>query len=144
MENVISQRELENKELAKRAAEEAIVLLQNKNQTLPLKNKTVAVYGSGAFATVKGGTGSGDVNQRNVVNILEGLENHGFTVTSKSWLTRLQRYYQKESHLYAEKLKDDPMALLAPAFKFKDPEIAEFEPATTGIYVISRSSGEKL
>lgn len=142
MENVISQRELENKELAKRAAEEAIVLLQNKNQTLPLKNKTVAVYGSGAFATVKGGTGSGDVNQRNVVSILDGLENHGFTVTSKSWLMRLQRYYQRESDLYTKKLKDDPMALLAPAFKFKDPEVAEFDVATTGIYVISRSSGE--
>ncbi|APU71027.1 glycoside hydrolase family 3 protein [Companilactobacillus crustorum] len=142
MENVISQRELENKELAKNAAEEAIVLLQNKNKTLPLKNKTVALYGSGAFATVKGGTGSGDVNQRNVVSILVGLENHGFTVTSKSWLARLERYYQKEKNLYAEKLKDDPMALLAPAFNFKDPEISEFEDATTGIYVVSRNAGE--
>ena len=32
MEN-ISQRELENQELAKDAAQEAVVLLQNKNQT---------------------------------------------------------------------------------------------------------------
>lgn len=142
MESDISQRELENQELAKTAAEEAIVLLQNKNQTLPLKNKTVALYGHGAFATVKGGTGSGDVNQRNVVNIIQGLENHGFTITSKAWLVRLQRYYQKEKAIYEDKLKDDPMSLLAPAFNFKDPEIAEFENATTGIYVISRSSGE--
>jgi Beta-glucosidase-related glycosidases len=75
MENDISQRELENQELAKTAAEEAIVLLQNKKQVLPLRNKTVALYGHGAFATVKGGTGSGDVNQRSVVNIMQGLEN---------------------------------------------------------------------
>lgn len=142
MENVISQREIENKELAQNAATEGIVLLQNKNQVLPLKNKTVALYGSGAFATVKGGSGSGDVNQRNVVSILAGLENHGFTVSSKSWLMRLQRYYQSEKQTYTEKLKSDPMSILAPAFKFKDPEIAEFEDATTGIYVISRSSGE--
>jgi len=142
MEKVISQRELENKELAKNVAEEAIVLLQNKNDTLPLKNKTVALYGSGAFATVKGGTGSGDVNQRNVVSILDGLDDHDFNITTKPWLARLQRYYQKEKAAYEDKLKDDPMSLLAPAFKFKDPEISEFEDATTGIYVISRSSGE--
>lgn len=142
MENVISQRELENKTLAKQAAEEAIVLLQNKNATLPLKNKTVALYGSGAFATVKGGSGSGDVNQRNVVSILAGLESHGFTVTSKSWLVRLQRYYQQEKQIHDDKIKDQPLALLAPAFTFKDPEIAEFNDATTGIYVVSRSSGE--
>ncbi|MQS76453.1 glycoside hydrolase family 3 [Lactobacillus halodurans] len=141
MEN-ISQREIENQELAKDVASEAIVLLQNKNNTLPLKNKTVALYGHGAFATVKGGTGSGDVNQRSVVSILEGLENDHFTVTSKPWLARLQRYYQKEEQAYQDKLKDDPMSLLAPAFSFKDPEIGEFNDATTGIYVISRSSGE--
>ncbi|MFC6176902.1 glycoside hydrolase family 3 N-terminal domain-containing protein [Companilactobacillus huachuanensis] len=142
MESDISQREFENQELAKTAAEEAIVLLQNKNKTLPLRNKTVALYGHGAFATVKGGTGSGDVNQRNVINIMQGLEDDGFTIVSKSWLIRLQRYYQKERSIYEDKLKDDPMSLLAPAFNFKDPEIAEFDDATTGIYVISRSSGE--
>lgn len=141
MEN-ISQRELENQELAKDAAQEAVVLLQNKNQTLPLKNKTVALYGHGAFATVKGGTGSGDVNQRSVVSILQGLENAGFTVTTKSWLMRLQRFYQQQKQEHDEKLKDDPMAILAPGFTFKDPEIAEFEDAATGIYVISRVSGE--
>lgn len=142
MESDISQREFENQELAKTAAEEAIVLLQNKNKTLPLRNKTVALYGHGAFATVKGGTGSGDVNQRSVINIMQGLEDNGFTIVSKSWLVRLQRYYQKEQSIYEDKLKDDPMSLLAPAFNFKDPEIAEFADATTGIYVISRSSGE--
>ncbi len=141
MEN-ISQRELENQELAKDAAQEAVVLLQNKNQTLPLKNKTVALYGHGAFATVKGGTGSGDVNQRSVVSILQGLENAGFTVTTKSWLMRLQRFYQQQKQEHDEKLKDDPMAILAPGFTFKDPEVAEFEDAATGIYVISRVSGE--
>ncbi|KRK95247.1 glycoside hydrolase family 3 protein [Companilactobacillus futsaii] len=141
MEN-ISQRELENQELAKDAAQEAIVLLQNKNQTLPLKNKNIALYGHGAFATVKGGTGSGDVNQRSVVSILQGLENAGFTVTTKSWLMRLQRFYQQQKHEHDEKLKDNPMAILAPGFTFKDPEIAEFEDAATGIYVISRVSGE--
>lgn len=142
MENVISQRELENKELAKTAAEEAIVLLQNKNNTLPLRNKTVALYGHGAFATVKGGSGSGDVSQRNMVNILTGLEDQKFDIVSKPWLARLQRYYQKEKNIYTDKLKDDPMSLLAPAFSFKDPEIGEFDEANTGIYVVSRTSGE--
>ena len=142
MENEISQRELKNQTLAQAVAQEAIVLLQNKNQTLPLKNKKVALYGHGAFATVKGGTGSGDVNQRFVINILQGMEDQGFEVVSKAWLTRLQRYYQQKKADYQAKLKDDPMALLAPAFNFSDPEIAEFEDAPVGIYVVSRSSGE--
>ncbi|WP_334351720.1 glycoside hydrolase family 3 protein [Companilactobacillus sp. HBUAS56257] len=142
MENVISQRESENQELAKQVASEGIVLLQNRNATLPIKNKTVALYGSGAFATVKGGTGSGDVNSRRTISILDGLENHGFTITTKSWLNRLERFYQKEKQAHDEKLKDDPLALLRPAFKFDDPEIGDFEDSITGIYVVSRSSGE--
>ena len=44
----------------------------------------VALYGAGARRTIKGGTGSGDVNSRHVVTIEEGLEAAGFEVTSKA------------------------------------------------------------
>lgn len=52
-----------------------MVLLENKNQVLPIaKSGKIALFGGGAVNTVKGGTGSGDVNQRYTVSIWEGLQ----------------------------------------------------------------------
>ena len=69
----VSAREIRNGQLAVRAAEEGMVLLRN-DGALPLKaGSTVALYGNGAVCTIKGGTGSGDVNQRNIVNYYQGL-----------------------------------------------------------------------
>ena len=50
--------ELDNRALARKAAAEGFVLLEN-DGILPLKDKKVAIYGSGARMTVKGCTGSG-------------------------------------------------------------------------------------
>ncbi|MDY4222367.1 MAG: glycoside hydrolase family 3 C-terminal domain-containing protein, partial [Candidatus Faecousia sp.] len=48
----------------RRIAGECMVLLEN-DGTLPLSGpQKVALYGNGARATVKGGTGSGEVNSR--------------------------------------------------------------------------------
>ncbi len=142
MESEMSQREITNAKLSQKVAEQGMVLLQNNNKVLPIKNKTVGLYGSGAFETYKGGTGSGDVNQRQVINIESGLEKAGFKISSKGWLTRVKKAYQADKNQYYQKLKDDPLAVLAPAFSKDDPEIIEFAPARTGIYVVSRSAGE--
>ncbi|WP_125712920.1 glycoside hydrolase family 3 protein [Companilactobacillus kedongensis] len=122
--------------LSKKAAQEGMVLLQNNHHVLPLSNKTVALYGSGAFATVKGGTGSGDVDQK-TISIVEGLENSGFNITTMAWLTRFQRYYESKKSEYNKTAN-----ILSPAFDMDDPEIDDFKEGTVGIYVISRSSGE--
>ena len=66
---VMSQREKDNAILAREAAAEGFVLLKNEAQTLPLKPGTkIGLYGAGAVRTIKGGTGSGDVNNRYNVN----------------------------------------------------------------------------
>ncbi|MQS88838.1 glycoside hydrolase family 3 C-terminal domain-containing protein [Companilactobacillus mishanensis] len=142
MKSEMSSRELNNAKLSQKVAEQGIVLLQNKNNVLPLHNKKVALYGSGAFETYKGGTGSGDVNQRSVVSILDGLEKHGFEVSSKGWLNRFKQSYLKNKSQYYQKFAGSPLAVLAPAFSMDDPEISDFSRATIGIYVVSRSSGE--
>ena len=77
-----NQRELDNLQIAYEAACESIVLLKN-DGALPLQAKKIALYGGGASMTIKGGTGSGEVNERHCVTILEGLEDRGFTVTTK-------------------------------------------------------------
>ena len=85
----IGSREAAHRELAREAAGEGIVLLEN-NGALPLTPGKIALYGSGAISTIKGGTGSGEVNERYSVNIEEGLKNAGFNVTSGDWLSEYE------------------------------------------------------
>ena len=60
----VCQREIDHAVFAREAAEEGIVLLKNEG-LLPLKKDTkIALLGIGAEKTIKGGTGSGDVNNR--------------------------------------------------------------------------------
>ena len=80
----ITQRETNNSEFAYYAATQGMVLLEN-NGALPIaKEGKVALFGAGARHTVKGGTGSGDVNQRAIVTVEQGFENAGYTVTERS------------------------------------------------------------
>ena len=62
--------------LARQAAAEGCVLLENENQVLPLKmGEKVAVFGRMAFHYYKSGLGSGGlVNTRYVVGILDALK----------------------------------------------------------------------
>lgn len=73
----------ENKKLARYAALQGMVLLKNEGETLPLTAKVTkaAVFGIGQTHTFKGGTGSGDVNNRETISILQGLkENAAFHI----------------------------------------------------------------
>ena len=90
----ISTREIENSKVAYKAGVEGIVLLHNDN-VLPLKTKKVALYGAGIRKTVKGGTGSGEVNERHSVTIYEAFENQNYEITTKKWLDDYDNDYQK-------------------------------------------------
>ena len=88
--------ETEHRQLAKEAAAEGIVLLKNEDQLLPLKaGSKVALYGAGAGRTIKGGTGSGDVNERERVTIWQGMKNAGFEITSEDWIRSYEKIYEK-------------------------------------------------
>lgn len=65
-----------NAELSRRAAGESAVLMKNDKNALPIKQGgTVALFGAGQIEYIKGGGGSGDVNVKHTVNILEGMKN---------------------------------------------------------------------
>lgn len=65
---------------------ECTVLLKT-DGTFPLPEPgKIAAYGCGVRHTVKGGTGSGEVNSRYFVNVEQGLEEAGFMITTKPWL----------------------------------------------------------
>ncbi len=73
----ITNRELLHREIARQVAAEGMVLLKN-DGALPLKEKRIAAYGAGVRMTIKGGTGSGDVQERYSVNVESGVKNAGF------------------------------------------------------------------
>ena len=66
--------------LVRAATPEGLVLLEN-NGVLPIKGvKTVALYGTGSYDFIAGGTGSGNVNKAYVRNVAEGLRENGLEV----------------------------------------------------------------
>ena len=68
-------------QVARKAAEESIVLLKNDNNTLPLKgNEKVALYGLNSVDFWGVGTGSGYVNTEHVANMQEAMTAAGFTL----------------------------------------------------------------
>ena len=70
-----TKRMLDSAAVARKAAAEGMVLLKNDDHLLPLKGGVkLAVFGIGQIYTIKGGTGSGEVNNLHSVNVLEGLE----------------------------------------------------------------------
>ena len=150
----VTDRERENLQVAYRAACEGMVLLKN-DGILPLKTKKVALYGPGASMTIKGGTGSGEVNERHSVTILEGLENRGFEITTHTWLKDFEKSYAEAEAAYQiEKKKrvnflkpNSIMEMLfdnfrAPVGKAISKEDVSASDTDTCIYVLSRQAGE--
>lgn len=152
----MSEREKRNMERARRIAAQGMVLLEN-DGTLPLSGPVgkIALYGSGARRTVKGGTGSGDVNSRMTVNAEQGLKDAGYTVTTENWLERndhacdahMAEQMQKVARIMAEKGSSGLAELLEDPYSEPDvPEITEEDirnsDAKLAIYVLGRSSGE--
>lgn len=63
-----------NAALARRISAESMVLLKNEGGCLPFESGVrLAVFGVGQCNTVKGGTGSGEVNNVGTVSIIDGL-----------------------------------------------------------------------
>ena len=68
-------------DVAERIAEEGIVLLENKEDTLPLEKGTkVNVFGSTQCNPFYGGGGSGAVSAKNIVDLYQSLSDAGFEI----------------------------------------------------------------
>ena len=93
-----SEREIVNKKVAELAATEGFVLLKNDGILPVSNNRKIALYGRGACKTIKGGTGSGDVNERHSVSIYEGLVNAGYDITTKAWLDDYTRTFDEKRY----------------------------------------------
>ena len=149
-EDAPNQREIENRQVAYELACEGMVLLKN-DGALPFANKRVALYGPGAQRTIKGGTGSGEVNERHSVSILEGMESRGFEILSKKWIEDYEAFYEKAHAEYREEKKkrlnflkiSSIMDMLFDNFRLPvGPAITEVQDTDSCVYVLSRQAGE--
>ncbi len=92
--------------LCEKAADEGIILLKNKKNVLPLNpEKKVALFGTGSYDFIAGGTGSGDVNKAYVVNLLDGLSDRGFNLDST--VTSFYTRYMADEALRREEINKD-------------------------------------
>ena len=150
----ISQREKDNLAVAYQAACEGMVLLKN-DGALPFATKKIALYGPGASMTIKGGTGSGEVNERHSVTILEGLQDRDFEITTKKWLDDFAVGYAEAEKAYKEEKKKrvnflkfgSIMNMLFDNFRMPSGRAitqadVDASDTDTCIYVLSRQAGE--
>ena len=150
----VSSRELKHREIARYAATQGFVLLKN-DGLLPIKNETkVFLAGSGAVHAIKGGTGSGDVNEREVVDILTGLKNAGVTVINEEDILVSIADYEEALSEYVDKILKNMSNISSQDFfelflrekkrDFKRISIAKdkVESSDAAVYVISRVAGE--
>ena len=133
-------------ELVRKAAPEGMVLLEN-NGALPLKDvKKVALYGTGSYDFIAGGTGSGNVNKPYIRNVAEGLTVNGLEVNQA-----IQTWYEQYISLAKTNLKNNSQG--GSSVLLGDPVISEMEvsrdfiekmePMTdVAVFTLSRNAGE--
>lgn len=128
--------------IARTAAAEGMVLLQNNKKSLPLTVKTsLALFGNSAYSMVTGGTGSGDVNEAYSISLLTGLTDAGFSIDKK-----LQSNY--ESYLAAQRKAQPPAMpfMLPPQIPEQILSLDDINAAAantdSALITIGRNSGE--
>ncbi|MBF0021113.1 beta-glucosidase [Enterococcus faecalis] len=129
--------------LTEKVAGEGSVLLENKNETLPLQEKNVNVFGYASRNVVYGGTGSGGGKEDNNIDLQKGLENAGFKVNDQ-----LTKFYDER---YVPREKVNIHKLVGGDFNIHEPKASEYSEAfiqsakefsDTALVVFSRNSGE--
>ena len=152
MNQSLSEFEIRHRILAREAAEEGIVLLKNEG-VLPLSTASaIALLGSGAEKTIKGGIGSGDVNNRENISIYQGMKEAGVTITSEDWLEDYEERYKNARNVWKEKILEDAKHVDNPFDAYasnpfilpegRAVEAKDIADAKAAVYVLSRISGE--
>ena len=131
-------------------AGECTVLLKSDGKFPLEKPGKIAAFGAGVRYTVKGGTGSGEVNTRETYTIEQGLERNGFEITSRKWLDAYDQVRAKAKKEFIKKIKAEAKkehqnaVMYAMGKNMTEPDHNLVIPVEgdTAIYVVSRMSGE--
>ena len=142
--------EREHNAILRRLGAECAVLLRA-DGSFPLAAPCeIALYGSGARRTIKGGTGSGEVNSRYFVTVEEGLKAAGFAISTGYWLETYDNLHAAARRAFLRDLKQqarehhtsaiiESMGAVMPEPEYKIPL---YGTGDTALYVLSRISGE--
>ena len=146
--------EIDHLNAVRALAPECMVLLRSDGAFPLAEPGEIALFGSGARGTIKGGTGSGDVNSRHVTSIEEGLEAAGFTIVTRPWLEAYDRV-RDQAHedfiagIRAEAAKRGvPAIMVGMGSVMPEPEhtipldVQTDAAPETAVYVLARTSGE--
>ena len=140
--------EKNNAETVRKLAAECTLFLR-KDGSFPLDRPcSVALFGSGARYTVRGGTGSGDVYSGKSVSIDEGLRSAGFTVTTDYWMQRYGHIRENSRREWMRRMKKQAKgisgltALMGMAIPEPEYDLSTDYPGDICVYVLSRISGE--
>ncbi len=117
---------------------ECTVLLKKDGRFPLARAGKIALYGSGARKTVKGGTGSGEVNSRYFVTVEQGLKNAGFEMIG--WIGAYKNIRGSGKEAAQPEHPNLFAAALAPSKS--DSQIFLNAQTETAVYVLSRVSGE--
>lgn len=150
LHNDMAEYEVQHIQALRSRLAECTVLLK-KDENFPLKAPcAVAAYGNGVRNTVKGGTGSGEVNSRYSVTIEDGLRMAGFTITTSDWHDEYAKLHANARKQFAQEMKEAAKAAnqnyllysLGKAMPEPEYNLPLDGSGDAAIYVVSRNSGE--
>jgi len=136
------------KTLEKYTSECTLLLRKNGDFPINSKSKDIYLYGNGVRKTIKGGTGSGDVNSRSFDSIEQAFTKAGFNIKTKEFLDAYDKAYENAKVEYKKKLHSDPkimanpMVLMGAIMPEPEHNISYVKKGDLAIYVLSRISGE--
>lgn len=141
-------------DLLKGFASECTLFLKRSNNNFPVKKeeiKKIGLYGNGVRKTLKGGTGSGNVDIHVFKNIEQIFEENGSIVTSKKWLDAYDNDYASNRINFVKYVKKTAKAINVNTSAYSVGMVMpEWEnnynsfinDNEVSLYVISRTSGE--
>ncbi|MCT1901993.1 glycoside hydrolase family 3 C-terminal domain-containing protein [Oceanobacillus sojae] len=139
----VEQTKDEARALTEELESEGIVLLENKNNSLPVEKGNINVFGYTSRSVVYGGSGAGGGAEENNIDLQQGLSNTGFNVNEE-----LTEFYDDR---FVPREEIDIHALNGGDFNIHEPAVSEYSDALmesaksfsdTALVVFSRNSGE--
>lgn len=136
-----------NAAISRSLAAQSMVLLRNTQNTLPLLGTEeapvkLAVFGVGQIYTVKGGTGSGNVNNLKTIPLLEGLEQCAALQVDHALARKYRSWGLGHENLCVEGFME-PKGYFNPEMPLTDAEVREAAEANdAAVMILTRVAGE--
>lgn len=134
--------------VTRQSAAEGMVLLENKQNALPLTDsiQTIAAFGTTSYDFIAGGSGAGDVYEAYTVSLVEGLSNAGYHL-DKSVSNWYEQYIKEQTEKMRPMGNNPHLAFFNhPRMGEKVPqkELLEKSAETTDLAIITigRNAGE--